>query len=70
MIYKRNGVLIYEWKRVIMVKISVEIPDELDKRFRHAIIERLGSRKGALATAVREAMELWIAREEAKPKPK
>ena len=50
-----------------MVKISVEIPDELDKRFRHAIIDRLGSRKGALATAVREAIELWIVQEESKP---
>ena len=53
-----------------MVKISVEIPDELDKRFRHAIIERLGSRKGALARAIREAMELWIAQEEPRPRPK
>ena len=53
-----------------MVKISVEIPDELDKRFRHAIIERLGSRKGALATAIREGIELWMAQNETKPKEK
>lgn len=44
-----------------MVKISVEIPEELDKRFRHAVIERIGSRKGAFATAIKQAMELWIA---------
>jgi metal-responsive CopG/Arc/MetJ family transcriptional regulator len=53
-----------------VVKISVEIPDELDKRFRHAIIERLGSRKGALAIAIREGIELWMAQKETKPKEK
>lgn len=53
-----------------MVKISVQIPDELDRRFRHAIIEKLGSRKGALADAVREAIELWIAQEKSSSKPK
>jgi metal-responsive CopG/Arc/MetJ family transcriptional regulator len=53
-----------------MVKISVEIPDELDKRFRHAIIERLGSRKGALAIAIREAIELWMVQKETRSKQK
>jgi len=54
---------------VITVKISVKLPDELDKRFRHAIIERLGSRKGALSTAVIEAIELWIASGESGTRP-
>jgi len=53
-----------------MVKISVVIPDELDKRLRHAIIERLGPRKGALAKAIIEAIQLWLEQPRGKGKEK
>jgi hypothetical protein len=38
----------------------VEVPDEFNKRFRQKVIEKYGSKKGALALAIREAMELWL----------
>jgi hypothetical protein len=51
-------------------KLSVVVPDDLEKRFRFKVLGRLGSKKGALSMAIAEAMELWIAHEEPMPKPK
>jgi hypothetical protein len=44
-----------------MGALNVEIPDELEKRFRIEIAKRYdGMKKGDLAKAVIEAIELWI----------
>ena len=43
-----------------MTRIVADIDDELNERFRIAIIKRFGSRKGALQRAVEEAVEVWL----------
>jgi hypothetical protein len=40
--------------------LNVEINDELEKEFRVKVLERKGSKKGALTEAVEEALKLWI----------
>lgn len=49
------------------IKTTVEIEQELDEKFRQAVIERKGFRKGVLGEAVEEAISLWV---ETEPKPK
>ena len=49
---------------VEMGKISVTIPDELEKKLRLKTIERFGRRKGDLSKAVEEAVKTWITKEE------
>jgi len=46
-----------------MGRISVDIPDELEKRLRFKTIERFGGRKGDLSRAVEEAVKTWVAEE-------
>lgn len=41
-------------------KITVLIEDKLDERFRRAIFEAKGLRRGAITEAIEEAIELWI----------
>ena len=48
-----------------MARITIELPDELDKRFRMKVIEKYGGKKGALGNAIREAIELWLDRQDA-----
>jgi hypothetical protein len=43
-----------------MGRISVDIPDELEKKLRFKTIERFGGKKGDLSRAVQEALETWI----------
>jgi len=43
-----------------MAKMSVLIPDDVEKRFRIKVLEKLGTKKGALSEAVADAMEKWI----------
>ena len=43
-----------------MGRISVDIPDELEKKLRFKTIERFGGKKGDLSRAVQEAIETWI----------
>lgn len=43
-----------------MTVINVEIPEQLDERFRQKVFERKGLRKGNLTDALVEAIELWI----------
>ncbi len=40
--------------------LHVRIDDELEKRFRKKVLDVYGSRKGALAKAVEEAIKLWL----------
>jgi len=46
-----------------MGRISVDIPDELEKRLRLKTIERFGGRKGDLSHAVEEAVKACVAKE-------
>jgi hypothetical protein len=43
-----------------MARIVVDIDDDLNKQFRKVIIDRFGSKKGALKEAVEEAIKLWM----------
>ena len=49
---------------VEMGRISVTIPDALEKELRFKTIERFGGRKGDLTKAVEEAVTTWVAKEE------
>jgi hypothetical protein len=44
-----------------MGRISVELPDELEKKLRFKTIERFGGKKGDLSKAVEEAVRTWVA---------
>ena len=46
-----------------MGRVSVDLPDELEKKLRFKTIERFGGRKGDLSRAVEEAVETWVAQE-------
>ena len=43
-----------------MGRVSVDIPDELEKKLRLKTIERFGGRKGDLSKAVEEAVKTWV----------
>lgn len=47
-----------------MVKTTIELPDEVDKRFRQAVAIKKGLRKGALSEALQEAIESWLKNQE------
>ena len=40
--------------------VSVNLPDELEKKLRFKTIERFGGRKGDLSRAVEEAVMTWV----------
>lgn len=43
-----------------MGKMTLVINDELEKRFRRAVFEVKGMKKGNIQQAIEEAIELWI----------
>ena len=45
-----------------MGRISVVIPDELEKELRIKTIEVYGGRKGDLTRAVEKAVQIWVAK--------
>ena len=47
-----------------MGRISVDIPDELEKQLRLKTVERFGGKKGDLSRAAEEAIKKWIAKKE------
>jgi hypothetical protein len=47
-----------------MGRISVDIPDELEKQLRFKTIERFGGKKGDLSKAVEEAIRTWTDKKE------
>jgi len=49
-----------------MGRISVDIPDELEKELRFKTIERFGGKKGDLSKAVEEAVKVWAAPEKSR----
>jgi hypothetical protein len=47
-----------------MSRISVDLPDELEKQLRIKTVERFGGKKGDLSRAVEEAIKTWIAKKD------
>jgi len=45
-------------------RISVAIPDKLEKALRIKTVERFGGKKGDLTRAVEEAVKTWVAKDE------
>ena len=45
-----------------MGRISVELPDELEKKLRFMTIEKFSGKKGDLSRAVEEAVKTWVAK--------
>jgi hypothetical protein len=43
-----------------MGRISVDLPDELEKQQRIETVHRFGGKKGDLSKAVEEAIKTWI----------
>jgi hypothetical protein len=46
-----------------MGRISVALPDELEKKLRFKTIERFGGKKGDLSRAVEDAIKTWVVKE-------
>lgn len=47
-----------------MGRISVDLPNELEKQFRLKTVEKFGGKKGDLSRAVEDAVKTWIAEKE------
>ena len=47
-----------------MGRISVDIPDELEKELRIKAIEEYGGKKGDLSRAVEAAIQTWVTKKE------
>lgn len=48
-----------------MGQITVQIPDEVERRLRVRVAEKYGGKKGALGEAIAEAIDLWLRQGEA-----
>jgi hypothetical protein len=47
-----------------MGRISVDLPDTLEKQLRLKTVEKFGGKKGDLSRAIEEAVRTWIAKKE------
>lgn len=47
-----------------MGRISVDLPDELEKKLRLKTVEKFGGKKGDLSRAVEEAVKTWTLKKE------
>jgi hypothetical protein len=43
-----------------MGKMNIAIDDDLEERFRKAVFEKKGMKKGNISEALQEAIESWI----------
>jgi hypothetical protein len=43
-----------------MGRISVDLPDQLEKQLRIKTVERFGGKKGDLSKAVEQAVKTWV----------
>jgi hypothetical protein len=43
-----------------MGRISVDIPDQLEKQLRIRTVEKFGGKKGDLSRAVEDAINAWV----------
>ncbi len=46
-----------------MGRVSVDLPDELEKKLRMKTVERFGGKKGDLSRAVEDAIKIWVTKE-------
>jgi hypothetical protein len=46
-----------------MTKITFELKDELDEKFRKVVADRKGLHKGVIGEALEEAIRMWIEQE-------
>ncbi len=46
-----------------MGKIYVVLPEDLEEKFRKAVFNRFGMKKGNLTIAIEEAIEDWVNKE-------
>jgi coenzyme F420-reducing hydrogenase alpha subunit len=53
-----------------MGKLTIQVDDKLEEKFRAAVASVKGYHKGALGKAVEEALALWIAEHEKKQNTK
>ena len=47
-----------------MGRISVDLPNELEKQLRLKTVERFGGKKGDLSKAVEQAVKTWVSNKE------
>ena len=47
-----------------MGRISVDLPDEIEKQLRLKTVERFGGKKGDLSRVVEEAVKKWVTKKE------
>ncbi len=49
--------------RLSMGRMTIELPEKLERDFRARVALKYGGEKGALGKAIAEALELWLKRE-------
>lgn len=47
-----------------MGRISVDLPDELEKQLRLKTVQKFGGKKGDLSRAVEDAIKTWVVKKE------
>ncbi|MCW4029467.1 MAG: ribbon-helix-helix domain-containing protein [Candidatus Bathyarchaeota archaeon] len=47
-----------------MGRISVDLPDELEKQLRIKTVQKFGGKKGDLSRAVEDAIKTWLVKKE------
>jgi metal-responsive CopG/Arc/MetJ family transcriptional regulator len=47
-----------------MGRISVDLPDALEKQLRLKTVEKFGGKKGDLSRAIEDAVRTWISKKE------
>jgi hypothetical protein len=47
-----------------MGRISVDLPDDIEKKLRLKTVEKFGGKKGDLSRAIEEAVKTWITTKE------
>lgn len=43
-----------------MGKMNIVLPDDIENKFRKAVFEKKGMKKGNISEALEEAIDLWI----------
>ena len=43
-----------------MSRLNIDLPDDLEERFRNEVVRRFGAKRGNLKQAFIEAIELWM----------